>query len=273
VIWEAAFVWRALMAGVGVALVAGPLGCFVVWRRMAYFGTALAHNAFLGIALGILLGIDPVFGIAGAAIVVAVLLVILQRQQVLASDTLIGILAHGGMALGLVVLAFLEGMRADLLTYLFGDVLAVGWDDLAWVYGAGAVTLAALAGLWRWLLLVSVQADLAAAEGVPVLAVRLAFMIMLALFVAIAMKIVGILLITSMLIIPAAAARRVAGTPERMAVAASVTGVLAVAGGMGTSLTLDTPSGPAIVVVAAVLFALAHLGAGVRARLALRRAG
>ncbi|SDF57735.1 zinc transport system permease protein [Limimonas halophila] len=263
-IWEAAFVWRAIMAGVGVALVAGPLGCFVVWRRMAYFGTALAHNAFLGIALGVVLGIDPMFGIAAAAIVVALLLVLLQRQHVLADDTLMGILAHGGMATGLVVLSFLTGLRVDLLTYLFGDVLAVSWTDLLWIYGAGAVTLGALVALWRWLLMVSVHAELAAAEGIPVLLVRLAFMLMLAVLVAIAMKIVGILLITSMLIIPAAAARRLADTPETMAVYAAGAGVLAVLGGMAGSMTWDIPSGPAIVVVAAILFALAQTVGGLR---------
>ena len=204
--FEAEFLQRALLAGLGVAAVAGPLGCFVVWRRMAYFGTSLSHNAFLGIALGILLGIDPMFGIAVAAVAVALLLVLLQRQRRLADDTLLGILAHGGMALGLVAISFLEGVRVDLLTYLFGDVLAVGWREIAWIYGAAAVMLVLLALLWRPLLMVSVHPELAAAEGIPVLPVRLAFMLMLAVLVAIAMKVVGVLLITSMLIVPAAGA-------------------------------------------------------------------
>jgi len=272
-IWDAAFVWRAIMAGVGVALVAGPLGCFVVWRRMAYFGTALAHNAFLGIALGIVAGIDPMFGVAAAAVVVALLLVLLQRQNLLASDTLIGILAHGGMAVGLVVLSFLTGMRVDLLTYLFGDVLAVSWTDLLWIYGAGAATLAALAALWRWLLMVSVHPELAAAEGIPALLVRLAFMLMLAVLVAIAMKIVGILLITSLLIIPAAAVRRLADTPETMAVYAAGAGVLSVLGGMAGSMVWDIPSGPAIVVVAAGLFAGVQLAGGAHDWLTRHRTG
>ncbi len=260
-IWEAEFVWRAMMAGVGVALVTGPLGCFVVWRRMAYFGNSLAHTAFLGIALGILLGIDPMFGIAAAAIAVALLLVMMQRQTQLADDTLLGILAHGGMALGLVTLGFMEGIRVDLLSYLFGDVLAVRWSDVWWIYGAGSVALLALILLWRSLLMVTVHPELAAAEGAPVLAIRLAFMLMIAVTIAIAMKIVGILLITSMLIIPAAAARRFSSTPERMAMAAAAIGVVAVVSGMAGSITWDTPAGPSIVVAATALFAISRLPA------------
>jgi zinc transport system permease protein len=261
-VFQLEFLQRALLAGLGIAAVAGPLGCFVVWRRMAYFGTSLAHNAFLGIALGVLLGIDPMFGIAMAAVVVALLLVALQRQHRLADDTLLGILAHAGMALGLVTISFMEGMRVDLLTYLFGDVLAVSWADLAWIYGAGGLILVSLIVLWRWLLMVSVHPELAAAEGIPVLAVRLAFMLMLAVLVAIAMKVVGILLITSMLIIPAAAARRFAGSPEGMAVSAVGVGLISVVAGLLASYQWDLPSGPAMVVAATLMFALS-LGAGV----------
>lgn len=260
-IWEAEFFWRAVLAGTGVALVAGPMGCFVVWRRMAYFGTSLAHNAFLGVALGIVLGIDPMFGIAAAAMAVALLLVALQRQQRLADDTLLGILAHTGLALGLIALGTLEGVRVDLLAYLFGDVLAVTWHELAWIWGAGAATLAGLVALWRPLLMVSVHAELAAAEGIAVLPVRLAFMLMLAILVAIAMKVVGVLLIVSMIIIPAAAARRFARSPEGMAVTAAVAGVLAVIAGLAGSFVWDAPAGPAIVVAATALFALS-LAAG-----------
>jgi len=255
----AEFLQRALLAGLGVALLAGPMGCFVVWRRMAYFGTTLSHNAFLGIALGLLLGINPMFAIAAAAVAVALLLVALQEgQRMLADDTLLGLLAHGGLALGLVALAFLEGVRVDLLGYLFGDVLAVGWSDLAWIWGMALAGLAGLALLWRPLLLLSVHPEIAAADGVPVLAVRLAFMVMLALLVAVAMKVVGLLLITSMLIIPAAAARAFARTPEAMAVQAALLGMLAVVAGLAGSVLWDLPSGPAMVVAATALFALTH---------------
>ena len=251
------FLLRAFLAGLGVALVAGPLGSFVVWRRMAYFGDALAHAALLGVALGVLAGVNVTLGIIAACLVTALLLLGLQRQRLLASDTLLGLLAHGSLSLGLVALAFLETVRIDLMGYLFGDVLAVTAADLAWIYGGGGAALVILAAIWRPLLAVTVHEELARVEGVNVTAVNMAFMVLIALVIAVALKIVGILLITSLLIIPAAAARRFAATPEQMAVLAAAFGVLAVAGGLLASLVWDTPSGPSIVVAAVALFALA----------------
>lgn len=248
------FLVRALLGGIGVALVAGPLGCFVVWRRMAYFGDALAHAGFLGIALGILLGFDPLVGVAATGVIVAASLLLLQRHQLLASDTALGLLAHAGLALGLVVLSFLEFVRVDLLTYLFGDLLAVSRRDLAFIWGGGAVVLAVLAWLWRPLLRLTLHEELAAAEGLPVFALQLAFLLLLALVVAAAMKVVGILLITALLILPAAGARRLAGSPEAMAAGAALLGSLAVGGGLWASWRWDTPSGPSIVVAALLLF-------------------
>ena len=261
------FLWRALAAGFGVVMIAGPLGCFIVWRRMAYFGDTLAHSALLGVALGLLLGIDPTLGIAAGAVTVALLLLAMQQQRQLASDTLLGILAHAGLALGLVVLSFFETLRLDLMAYLFGDVLAVTTGDLFWIYGGGLLALGALAVIWRPLLTITVHEDLARAEGVPVLAVRLVFVVLIAVVIATAMKIVGVLLITSLLIIPAAAARGLARSPEQMAVGAILVGGLAVALGLGGSLAFDTPSGPSVVVAALLLF-LASLLPAALSRLA-----
>ena len=208
------FLVRALLGGIGVALAAGPLGAFVVWRRMAYFGDTLAHSALLGVALGLLLGINPNVTVIVVCAVLAVVLVVLQRRQrFLASDTLLGILAHASLGLGLVTLAFLQTLRLDLLSLLFGDILAVTATDLAWIYGGGVAVLALLALLWRPLLSATVHEDLARVEGVPVTAVRLAYMLLIAVVIAVALKIVGVLLVTSLLIIPAATARRFATTP------------------------------------------------------------
>jgi zinc transport system permease protein len=248
------FFIRALLAGFGVALVSAPLGCFVVWRRMAYFGEALAHAALLGIALGLLLDLLPSVGILAACLLTALLVFGLQRRTSLAADTLLGILSHAALALGLVALSLMETVRLDLLGYLFGDILAVTRSDLAWIAAAGLVVLGLLALLWRPLLAITVHAELAAAEGIPVERVKLAFMLMIAVVTAMAMKVVGVLLITSLLVIPAATARRFARTPEAMAVGAAVLGMLAVAGGLAASLRWDTPSGPSIVVAAALLF-------------------
>ena len=248
------FTWRAVIGGTGVAIVAGPLGCFVVWGRMAYFGDSLAHGALLGVALGFALSINLTLSTLLAFFLFAVLLVLLQRQQRLATDTLLGILAHVSLAFGLIAMAFLEDQRIDLMTYLFGDVLATTVFDIAVIYGGGAAVLIVMVFLWRPLLAATVHEELAFVEGVPVTRVNLAFMLLLAVVVALAMKVVGILLVTSLIIIPAAAARGVSASPEQMAALAAVAGALSVAGGLWGSVAFDTPSGPSIVVAAFALF-------------------
>ena len=249
------FVLRAFLGGFGIALIAGPLGALVVWRRMAYFGDALSHSALLGVSLGFVLGINVSLGIALVCIATAVLLVVLQGRVALASDTLLGIFAHSTLSIGLVATAFMEHVRIDLMSYLFGDILAVGVADLLWIYGGGVVVLGTLSLLWRPLLAVTIHEELARVEGVPVERMRLAFVLLIAITIAAAMKIVGVLLITSLLIIPAATARRFARSPEQMACIAALIGAAAVGAGLYASLFFDTPSGPSVVVAAATMFA------------------
>jgi zinc transport system permease protein len=253
------FLGYALLGGVGVALLSGPLGCFVVWRRMAYFGETLAHSAFLGVGLGLLLGLQPMVGVAAVGAVIAVLLARRQPADGLAEDTLLGLLAHSSLALGMVLLAFMEDVRVDLFAYLFGDILALRPEELVWIGLADLLGLGVLAWMWQGLLSLTVHEELAAVEGRRVMALRLGFMLVLAAFVALAMKLVGILLTVSLLIIPAAAARRLSSTPLQMALGAAGTGVLAVIAGLWTSLKYDTPAGPSVVVAAAILFILLML--------------
>lgn len=251
------FFVRALLAGVGVALVAGPLGCFVVWRRMAYFGDTMAHSALLGVALSFLLEINLSIGVFLVAALVSLALLLLQRRNQLSADALLGILSHSTLAIGLVLVTFMTWVRIDLMGFLFGDILAVTVTDIALIYGGGAAILALLVWMWRPLLAATVNAELAEAEGLRPEASKVIFMLLLASVIAIAMKLVGVLLITSLLIIPAATARRLSATPEQMAAIAALTGVLAVCGGLFGSLQYDTPSGPSIVVAALVLFLIA----------------
>lgn len=255
------FFLRAIVGGVGVALVAGPLGCFVVWRRMAYFGDALAHSALLGVALGLLLSIHPILGVLGAGTVLAIAFTFLQKQQKFSADTVLGLLAHSALALGLVALGLMENMRVDLLGYLFGDVLALSLQDVAVIYIGAVLVLGALALIWTRLLAVTVEPELAQADGINPLTIRLAFSLLLAIVVAMAMQVVGVLLITALLIIPAAAARRFSSTPEQMAVVAALTGAISVVAGLYGSLSFDTASGPSIVVAAMLLFLLVNLTA------------
>jgi zinc transport system permease protein len=253
------FLLRALLGGLGVALVAGPFGSFVVWRRLAYFGDTLAHSALLGIALGFLLHINLTLGILAICQVLAVLLFFGQRQKLLASDTLLGILSHGALSLGLVALAFMETVRVDLMAYLFGDILSIGTVDLVWIYGGGGLALAGLLWLWKPLLAITVHEDLARVEGIAVDRINWIFLALIALSVALMMKVVGLLLVTALLIIPAATARRFATSPEGMALFASLIGCLAVVGGIYGSFRWDTPAGPSIVVSACCLFILSWL--------------
>ncbi len=253
------FMVRALLAGLMVAAVAGPIGAFVVWRRMAYFGAAISHSALLGVALGFLLGLNLNLMVTLVCIAIAVLLVLLQRRQELAADTLLGILAHSALSLGIIAVTFVDGFRVDLMAYLFGDILAVSSGDLLVIALGGSLALVLLLLLWRPLLALTVHEELAQVEGVPVLAVRLGLMLLIALVIALAMQVVGVLLIVALLIIPAASARRFAGTPEQMALLAAVIGMLAVGAGLWGSFQYDTPTGPTIVVAAMLGFILVNL--------------
>jgi len=253
------FFTRALLAGIGVALIAGPLGCFIVWRRLAYFGDTLSHSALLGVALALLFEVNITLAVFGVSAAVALTLLLLQRRATSSSDSLLGLLAHSSLALGLVVLAFMTWVRVDLMGFLFGDILAVSPLDIAVIYGGGIVVITVLMLIWRPLFAATVNVDLAEAEGLRPQRANIVFMLLMALVIAISMKIVGVLLITALLIIPAATARRFARGPEAMAVLAAVIGVVAVIAGLFGSLEWDTPSGPSIVVAALGLFLLALL--------------
>ena len=257
------FALRALAAGFGIALVAGPLGCFIVWRHMAYFGDTLSHAALTGVAIGIVLAIVAAIGIIITGVIVGLLLLGLQQQQRLPTDTLLGILSHGALAIGLIVVGFLDKVRVDLMGYLFGDILAVTSGDLYWIYAGAALAIAGLVLIWRPLIALTVHESVAIAEGVPGFRTRLIFTTLIALTVAIAMKIVGILLVTALLVVPAATARRFASGPEMMALASVAVGALAVLGGVSASLAWDAPSGASIVAAATLMFALITAAGGV----------
>ncbi|MEL7216443.1 MAG: metal ABC transporter permease [Pseudomonadota bacterium] len=250
-----AFLINAILAGLGVVVAATFLGCFVVWRRMAYFGDATAHAAILGVALSLMFSVSVFAGVLAVATVVALLVVVFQRRG-LTSDTLLGVLAHGGLATGLVAVSLIPNVRVDLDAYLFGDILAVGPGDLVAIW-AGALAVAAVMA-WRWsaLLTVTLNPDLAEASGIAPRREELVLTLALALTVAVAIKVVGALLITALLIIPAAAARPFSSTPEGMAVLTAGFGAGAVLAGVWASFTWDTPTGPTIVCAALGLFLL-----------------
>ncbi len=259
------FMVRATLAGLGVALAAAPLGCFVVWRRMAYFGDATAHAAILGVALSLALEVSLVAGVlvvaGGLAIAVAML-----TGRTRGADTLLGVLAHSALAAGLVAVTLTPGPRIDLEAYLFGDILTVGRGDVAVIWGGAALVLALLAWRWNLLLITTLSPDLAHADGIDPRLERLVLTISLAAVVAVAIKVVGALLITAMLVIPAAAARPFSRTPEGMAGLAALIALTAVLGGLQAAWHFDTPAGPTIVCTASLLFVASTLGAALRNR-------
>ena len=247
------FLVRAALAGVGVALAAAPLGCFVVWRRMAYLGDATAHAAILGVALSLALNLPVIAGTLIVAVAVALGVARLSGRT-LAADSLLGVMAYSGLAFGLVAVAALPPPRIDPMAYLFGDILSVGKGDLAVIWIGAALVLTLVWARWSALLTATLNADLAAAAGFNPR--RESLWLTLALVVAVAIQVVGALLISALLVIPAVTARGFARTPEQMAILAAALGVTAALGGLAVSYRLDTPTGPTIVCVAAVLFAV-----------------
>ncbi|ANP75943.1 zinc ABC transporter permease subunit ZnuB [Vibrio sp. 10N.222.51.C8] len=253
------FLLPSILAGLGIALIAGPLGSFVVWRKMAYFGDTLAHASLMGLALGFLFNINLYFALLICCLMLAVLLVTLQKQKLVATDTLLGILAHSALSLGLVAVSFLDNVRVDLMSYLFGDLLAVSPTDLVFIYAGAAVIGLVLAIFWRPLLSTTVNEDLAAVDGINIDLMRLILMLLVGIVIAVGMKFVGALIMTSLLIIPAATARKFSSTPEQMAFLASIIGSIAVFGGLSLSWFYDTPAGPSVVISAAAMFMLSQM--------------
>ncbi|KAA2313560.1 hypothetical protein DL237_12080 [Pseudooceanicola sediminis] len=252
------FLIRAALAGLGVAIAAAPLGCLVVWRRMAYFGDATAHAAILGVALALTFQTSVFAGVLAVSLAMAAVISGLSGRGY-AMDTLLGVLAHSAIAFGLVAVSFLSGVRIDLMAYLFGDILAVSKTDLGVIWGGAVLVLLLIRWRWSALLTTTLNPDLAHAAGLDPKREQLVLTVALALVVAVAIKVIGALLIAAMLIIPAAAARPFASTPERMALIAGGIGALSVLGGLQASYHFDTPTGPSIVCVSAVLFIAASL--------------
>lgn len=259
------FMVRASVAGLGVALAAAPLGCFVVWRRMAFFGDATAHAAILGVALSLALSISIFAGAMVVALLMALAVSILSGRGY-AMDTLLGVLAHSALAFGLVAVSFLPGIRIDLMAYLFGDLLAVSRGDLVVIWSGAALVVALIAWRWSALLTATLNTDLAYASGVDPKREQLVLTLSLAVTVAVAIKVVGVLLIAALLIIPSAAARPLSRTPEGMAVVAALIGGTSAIVGLRAAYVLDTPAGPSIVCFAAVIFASTSIFGALRPR-------
>ena len=261
------FFTRALIAGVGIAIIAGPLGCLVIWRRLSYFGDTLSHSALLGVTLAYAFSMNITLSVFIISSVVAILLINLQKRTKLAGDSLLGLLAHSTLAIGLVLIGFLSSIRFDLMGLLFGDILAVTTDDIALVWIGGIIILGILYFIWKSLFSATVNYDLAAAEGMRPEISNLIFTLLLAGVIALSIKMIGALLITGLLLIPAAIARNLSNSPKQMIIIAILAGIASVVLGLFTSLELNTSSGPSIIVVSLALFILSLIPLEIRGQL------
>jgi zinc transport system permease protein len=247
------YILNALYAGICVSIIGGGLGCFVIWKRMAYFGDSLSHSSLLGIALGIALGINTTIGTFFICCLFAGLLVYLQNKRILSNDTLLGILAHSSLSIGIVSISLLE-KRVNLDSYLFGDILTVTSNELVWFFIATLFVITVLYFIWQKLVLLTIDENIAKSEKVNTNVIWAVFLTLLIIFVATCVKIVGILLVTSMLIIPAASARQISKSPLQMAVFSSLIGVLSVVLGLFLSIFFDTPTGPTVIMTLVIIF-------------------
>ncbi len=250
------FMGKAMLGGTGIAVVTGPLGSLIVWRRMSNFGDTLAHSTLLGVCFALLLNVNLYLGLIGISVIVAALLTLLSQQRRLANDALLAMISHTTLATGLILATALPGIRMDLLGLLYGDILAINNTDILWIYGTNIIVLGLLIKLWSPLLSITTDESLAAVEGIHVVRLKWILMMMMAIVFAIAMKLIGVLLITALLVVPASAARQFAKSPEQMACLASLLGIVSVILGIIFSGWWDWPAGPSIVVVSALLFIL-----------------
>lgn len=252
----------AIAAAALLPMLSGPLGCLVVWRRLAYFGDALAHGGLFGIALGTWLSISEHATTFIISIAFAAFMTVLMRRGTLASDTLLGILAHSAMAIGIVSLALLDEPLAHMHEALLGHITSLTSADLMVLAMATLIVWAALYRVWPALVLLCLHEDLARAEGIKRDHMHLLIMVLMSLSVAVGVKLVGVLLMTSFLIIPAATARQFASSPGQMVRLSLLFGLSATLLGLALSLMSALPPGPAMVAISSLQFVLVYLCSG-----------
>jgi zinc transport system permease protein len=253
------FIFRALIAALGISVIAGSLGCFVIWKRMSYFSESISHSALLGVSLGLVSGLGLHWGLLITSLIFSVLMVVLQQTRFLSNDAILGIFSHLALSLGIVILSFVGGANTDYFALLFGDILAITMPDIIWIYAVLAVVITLLMIFWQRLLLLTLSEELGVSQGLNPTFYQLLFMLMIALSVSISVQIVGILLITSLLIIPPAVARMLARSPLSMVFLSIGVAIIAVLMGIGASMFYDLATGPAIVIALGILFIISQL--------------
>jgi zinc transport system permease protein len=251
------FMQRALLAGVLVGVLCGVLGFFVVLKRLSFIGVGISHSALGGIAVGVLLGIDPLISAAGFAVAVAWAIGWLSRTGRLHEDTAIGILFSSAMALGVALISLSNSYQVDLFGYLFGNILAVSPNDLWLLGGIVIVVLAAVVLLFKELLFLAFDEEVARASGLPVTPLYLLLLTCLALAVIAAIRVVGLILVEALLVIPAAIGYQLTRGYRSMLAVSVASAVGATIVGLGLSYTMNIAAGATIVLVLATAFFVA----------------
>ena len=258
------FFQRALITGLILGVLMAVLGVFVVLRRMSFFADAIGHSALTGIALGLLLKTDPFFAALVFALLVAAGIALLRHYSHLHLDTLLGVFFPAAVALGVIIVQLTPGFQTDLVSFLFGDILTVSNVDIVTSIIIAIVVGVILVTSGKRLLLITFNEALARSQGIAVPRYELLFLLMLAAVIAISIKLVGIILITAMIVIPAATAQNLTRSMSSMIGVSVAVSLIAVLVGMLSSALLSLPSGPTVVLVGATLFAASFLVARLR---------
>ena len=249
------FFWPFLAAAL-LAMIASPLGVFVVWQKQSYFGATIAHAAILGVSFALILNTPLTLTTVILSMLIGSGIFYLSRHTNLSNDTLLGILAHSTLALGMVMIAFQENGQIDVMALLFGDLLTINQTDTILLMMCLTLTFVFFNCYWRDMLNITFNRELAQVEGTPVAKVQLMFVLLLSFMIALTMKMVGVLLITSLLIIPAASAHRLSKTPQQMLFWTFLISLLAVILGIIASIQYDIPTGASIVLVSSLIFVM-----------------
>ncbi|MGB5330415.1 MAG: metal ABC transporter permease [Gammaproteobacteria bacterium] len=251
--WLDDFLVRSVIAGLIMVVIAAPMGCLMVWQRLAFLSDTLGHAAVMGVGLGLLLEVTPVFGVLAVALLIVFSLNRVNSFNSALSETTLAIISHTGLAGGIILVGLLPAQSVNLEAILFGDLLATTSADLTRLLITTVVLLLLLLHHWRSFVAVSVSREIAQAEGIEVRKVQFLMYIMIALLVAVMMKVMGVLLIAAMLVIPTTSARLFSRSPEQMVAVSALYGLGALVGGISSSFQFDWQTGPAIVVSATML--------------------
>lgn len=256
-IFTQSFFINSLIAVIMISLVTGALGSFMIWQRLSYLGDSLSHSSLLGIALALIFNISPSVSIMLIAIMFAILLS-LNFNKLYSADTILNIVTNVVLSSSLILMSFLPSGNNSIISSLFGDILMIDQSNIISISLTSVIVTLILIFRWRYWLMISINQDLATVEKVHVNFVRLEFLIILAIFIAISAQLIGILLIAAFLLIPAASARLISKTPMQMIIVATVFSVISGVSGLILSASFDLLTGPAIILIAAVYLIIAY---------------